>query len=134
MENCVFCKIIIGEIPSCKVYEDEYTYAFFDFNPINEYHTLVIPKKHYVNMFDIPENEVVSIMKTIKLIVNLYNQNLGLDNLQIVNNSGEHAQQDVFHLHFHIVPRYPGDGQNCKWPSPLMELRDKFDDLLLKLQ
>ena len=133
MENCIFCRIIRGEIPSWKVYEDECTYAFFDINPMNEYHTLVIPKKHCVNMFDISENEAVSVMKTIKKIVGLYNEKLGLENLQIVSNSGEHAQQDVFHLHFHIVPRFENDGQNSKWPQSFTELRDKFDDLLLKL-
>jgi len=132
MENCIFCKIVRGELNSWKVYEDESTYAFFDINPKNEYHTLVIPKKHYENMFDIPEAEAVNIMKTIKKIVDLYSVKLGMQNLQVINSSGAQAQQDVFHIHFHIVPRFSGDGQNIKW-NPRTELRDRFDDLLAKL-
>ena len=133
MENCIFCQIACGKINSWKVYEDEYTYAFFDINPINEYHTLVIPKKHYADMFDIPENEALHIIKTVKKIVDLYNKKLGLKNVQIINNSGAEAQQDVFHIHFHIIPRFSGDGQNIKWISH-SEWRDRFDDLLLKLK
>ena len=132
MENCIFCKIVRGELSSWKVYEDESTYAFFDINPKNEYHTLVIPKKHYENMFDIPEAEAVNIMKTVKKIVDLYGVKLGMQNLQVINSSGAQAQQDVFHIHFHIVPRFSGDGQNIKW-NPRTELRDRFDDLLAKL-
>ena len=132
MEDCIFCKVSRSEAPSWKVYEDEHTYAFLDIHPVNEYHTLVIPKKHYVNIFDIPENEVVFIVKTIKRIVNLYEEKLGLKNVQIVNSSGTEAQQDVFHIHFHIVPRFSGDGQDVVWKTH-KEWRDRFDDLLLKL-
>ena len=133
MENCIFCKIVHGEAHSWKVYEDENTYAFLDINPVNEYHTLVIPKKHYIDIFDIPENVAVSIMKSIKKIVNLFNEKLGIKNIQIVNSSGKEAQQDVFHIHFHIVPRFSGDGQNIVW-KPHPELRERFDDLLQKLK
>ena len=130
MENCIFCKIIKGEIPSWKVYEDENTYAFFDINPMSEYHTLVIPKKHYVNMFDIPEHEAVNIMRTIKKVITIYKEAIGLENVQVVNNNGEHAQQDVFHLHYHIVPRLKSDGQNIIWPKPKESVKEKFDELL----
>ena len=133
MENCIFCKISRGEAHSWKVYEDEHTYAFLDINPVNEYHTLVIPKKHYVNIFDVPEDEAVSIMKTIKKVVNLYSEKLGLKNAQIFNSNGAEAQQDVFHIHFHIIPRFSGDGQNIKWIIH-KEWRERFDDLLLNLK
>jgi len=132
MDNCIFCKIVAGEIPSWKVYEDEHTFAFFDITPITEYHTLVIPKKHYVNMFDIPADEAAAMIKATKKIVALYEEKLGLENVQIVNNSGEHAQQDVFHIHFHIIPRFPGDGKDKKYVrNP--ELREKFDNFLAQL-
>lgn len=134
MESCIFCKIVSGEIPSFKVYEDEHTYAFFDINPKNEYHTLVIPKKHYVNIFDIPESEAVFIMKTIKKIADLYKEKLGIENVQVINNSGAEAQQDVFHIHFHIVPRFSSDGQNIKWPPTKKELYERFDEFLSKLK
>jgi histidine triad (HIT) family protein len=133
MENCIFCKIVRGETHSWKVYEDEYTYAFFDINPVNEYHTLVIPKKHYENIFDIPEDEAVHVMKTIKKVADLYNERLGMNNVQIINNNGAEAQQDVFHIHFHIMPRFKGDSQNIKWIIHT-ELRERFDDMLLKLK
>ena len=133
MDDCIFCKIVKGEAPSYKVYEDEFTYVLLDIYPVNEYHTLVIPKKHYVDMFDIPENELVSIMKTVKRIADLYKTKLGIDNIQIINNSGADAQQIVFHIHFHIIPRYPGDGQNIiltKNPK----LHENANELLKKLK
>ena len=133
MENCIFCKVTCGEVHSCKVYEDEHTYAFLDINPINEYHTLVIPKKHYENIFDIPEDEAVHIMRAIKKVVNLYNEKLQLKNVQVINNSGKEAQQDVFHIHFHIMPRFSGDQQNIKWKTR-KDLRERFDDMLKRLK
>ena len=120
------------EAHSWKVYEDEHTYAFLDINPVNEYHTLVIPKNHYENIFDIPEDEALFIMRTIKKVINLYSEKLGLKNVQIINSSGAEAQQDVFHIHFHIVPRFSGDGQDVKWKTH-KEWRERFDNLLLKL-
>jgi len=124
--------IASGKVNSWKVYEDEYTYSFFDINPMNEYHTLVIPKKHYENMFDIPESEALHIMKTVKKVVDLYNEKLGLKNVQVINNSGAEAQQDIFHIHFHIVPRFSGDNQNIKFPDSI-ELCERFDDMLSAL-
>ena len=114
MQDCIFCKIIRGEAKSWKIYEDDFTYVFLDINPVNEYHTLVIPKKHFENIFDITEDEFQHLSKTIKRIVNLYNVKLGMKNVQIINSSGAEAQQDVFHIHFHIVPRYKGDNQDVK--------------------
>lgn len=133
MNDCIFCKVAGSKAHSWKVCEDEYTYAFLDINPVNEYHTLVIPKKHYENMFDIPEDEALHIMKTIKKVVNLYSEKLGLKNVQVINSSGAEAQQDVFHIHFHIVPRFSGDGQDVKWMTH-KEWRSKFDNLLQKLK
>lgn len=133
MDNCIFCKVIQGEAKSWKVYEDEHTYAFLDINPVNEYHTLVIPKKHYENIFDVPESDLLNVMKTIKKIVNLYEKKLGIKNIQIINSSGVEAQQDVFHLHFHIVPRSLGDNQNINWITH-KEWRKNFNDLLNTLK
>ncbi|MDR2569041.1 MAG: HIT family protein [Oscillospiraceae bacterium] len=133
MNNCIFCEIVKGNVPSSKIYEDDFTFAFFDINPVNEYHTLVIPKKHYENIFDIPENEALNLMKAIKKIVDLYNCKLNLKNVQIINNNGTEAQQDVFHIHFHIIPRYCGDNQNIK-QTRHSRLRERFDELLEKLQ
>ena len=106
MENCLFCKIAKGELPSTKVYEDEHTLAFLDINPKSARHALVIPKKHYVNMFDIPQEELAHVMHTVKKIVDFYKKNYGINNVNIINNSGKLARQVVFHLHFHIIPSY----------------------------
>lgn len=132
MENCIFCQIARGEAPAWKVYENAHVVAFFDANPINEYHTLVIPKQHYENIFDTPVEVLQQVMAAVKKIVSQYQENLGIENLQIVNSSGREAQQDVFHLHFHIVPRHAGDGQNVRWKSH-PEYRERFDDLLGKI-
>ena len=133
MADCIFCKIIWGEAKSWKVYEDEYTYAFLDINPTNEYHTLVIPKKHVENIFDVSEDDFIHIMKTVKKIADFYHEKLGIKNVQIINSSGAEAQQDVFHLHFHIVPRHAGDGQDIHWTTH-KEWREKFDLMLDELK
>jgi histidine triad (HIT) family protein len=133
MENCIFCKIVRGEVSSKKVYENSRVYAFLDISPVNEYHTLVIPKKHYSNIFDIPEEELKEVIFAVKKICNLYNEKLGIENVQIINNSGSEAQQDVFHIHFHIIPRKKGDGQDISWKTH-PDLRVKFEEMLEKLK
>lgn len=129
MSPCIFCRIAKGEAKSWKVYEDESVYAFLDVNPVNEYHTLVIPKAHYENIFDIPEGELLKVMAVVRTLARLYRERLGIHNVQIINSSGREAQQDVFHLHFHIVPRKAGDGQNVVWRTH-PEWRARFDAML----
>ncbi|MEM6738107.1 MAG: HIT family protein [Bacteroidota bacterium] len=131
--HCIFCKIVKGEAPSWKVYENDSVYAFLDINPVTKYHTLVIPKNHYRNIFDTPAEELREIVSTIKRVATLYQDKLGIHNLQLVNSNGTEAQQDVFHIHFHIVPRRIGDGQNIRW-TPHPEWRNHFDDWLIKLK
>lgn len=132
MNNCIFCKIVKGEAKSWTVYEDENTYAFFDIHPVSKYHTLVIPKKHYTNIFDIPEKEISAIISTVRKIAKLYEEKLGIRNIQIISNSGAEAQQEVFHLHFHIIPRKKGDGQNIRW-NTYPQWTQGFDAMLRKL-
>jgi histidine triad (HIT) family protein len=133
MPPCIFCQIIRGEEPSWKVYEDEFTYAFLDIHPVNPYHTLVIPKTHSENIFDTPPEVLAQVMHTIKHITALYQDKLGIHNVQIINSSGAQAQQDVFHLHFHIVPRHTGDGQNVRWQTHSASA-DELDQMLATLQ
>lgn len=133
MSDCIFCKIVEGKVKSWKVYENENTYAFLDINPVNEYHTLVIPKNHSDNIFDIPEHELKEVMAVIKKLVTLFNSKLGISNVQIINSSGSEAQQDVFHMHFHIVPRKKGDNQDVNWTTH-PEWVEKYDQLLEKLK
>ena len=133
MSNCIFCKIVEGKAKSWKVYENESVYAFLDIHPVNEYHTLVIHKNHYESIFDIPENELKEVMAVVKKLVTLFNSKLGIRNVQIINCSGPEAQQDVFHVHFHIVPRKKGDNQDVKWITH-PEWVEKYDQLLESLK
>lgn len=132
MENCIFCRIANGDAHSWKIMESRYAFAFLDINPVSRYHTLIIPKKHYKNIFDIPENQLTEIVSLLKNVVDLYHRKLGIKHLQIVNSNGEEAQQDVFHLHFHIVPRKSGDGQNIRWKT-FPEWRSDFEDMIERL-
>lgn len=121
-----------GEAASWKVYETDSAYAFLDINPVTEYHTLVIPKQHAADLFDVSEADLLGVMSALKQVIDLYRERLGLQNLQVVCSSGAEAQQDVFHLHFHIVPRRRGDGQDVKWTtSPA--LRERFDAMIARL-
>jgi histidine triad (HIT) family protein len=115
VDGCVFCEIVRGESPSWRVYEDESAYAFLNIFPASEWHTLVIPKAHYVDVFDAPVAELVAVIRAVKSVVDLYRRVIGISDVQIINSSGAQAQQDVFHVHFHIVPRRRGDGQDVTW-------------------
>ncbi len=133
VNDCIFCQIVQGQAKSWKVYEDENVYAFLDIHPVNEYHTLVIPKKHYENIFDTPEHELKAVIAVVKKLVMQYESKLGIHNVQIINSSGRDAQQDVLHLHFHIVPRWQGDNQNVRWRTH-PEWVAEFDQLLERLE
>lgn len=114
--DCLFCKIIAGEIPSYKVYEDEFTLAFLDINPINPGHTLVVPKKHYANIEETDEQILCQVISTVKKIGLSLKKNLGTAGYNLQENNDPAAGQIVPHLHFHIVPRLPGDGLEL-WPQ-----------------
>ena len=133
MSDCIFCKIVAGEAQSWKVYENDSVYAFLDIHPVSEYHTLIIPKKHYENIFDIPEKELTEVILVVKKLAGLYHRQLGINHLQIINSSGAEAQQHVFHIHFHIVPRQRGDGQDVKWTTH-PEWTTKYDQLLARIK
>ena len=111
---CIFCKIVNKEIPAKIVYEDEDTMAFLDINPRNKGHTLVIPKKHYETLDEMPDEEMAKLMKTIKKVVEILKP-LNFDGYNIVNNNKPAAGQEVPHVHFHIIPRYQNDGDVVKF-------------------
>ena len=106
---CIFCQIVQGELPSYKIYEDDYVYAFLDISQDAVGHTLVIPKEHYENILDINQESLSKVMMAVKKISNHYVDNCGYTGVNIMNASGKDAQQSVFHLHFHIIPRKDGD-------------------------
>lgn len=107
--DCVFCKIISGEIPCHKIFEDEHTLAFLDISKDVDGHTLVIPKKHCVNVLDADQESLVCTINSVQKVANHYTQNCGYAGINILNANHKTAGQSVFHLHFHIFPRNEGD-------------------------
>ena len=132
MQDCIFCQVARGDSPSWKVYENESVYAFLDINPATRYHTLIIPKNHYQDIFDIPEDELKEVIAVVRKLARWYKEKLGFEHIQIISNTGAEAQQTVFHIHFHIVPRSKGDGQDIYWKTH-REWRKDFDGMLEKI-
>ena len=107
--DCIFCAIAAGEIPSFKVYEDETVLAYLDINPFAKGHTLVIPKAHSKGLLDTDEATLAAVIARVKKVAAQVKEKLGCDGFNIVQNNGEAAGQTVRHVHFHIVPRWTGD-------------------------
>lgn len=116
MKDCIFCKIVAGEIPCYKIYEDDYTLAFLDIANDIYGHTLVIPKKHYENVLTADSATLGRVMNTIKIVSKHYVDDCGFEGVNVINASGKAAEQTVFHLHFHILPRKADDGRHV-WPE-----------------
>lgn len=134
MSSCVFCRIISGEIPAQKVFENEWTLAFLDINPASKGHTLVVPKNHYEFLSQIPEVEYVSFMKDVQKILKAFTKYT--DAVNVLQNNGKDAGQLVPHVHIHIIPRRPGDGIKIEtWRAhhdPDLEKVQKVIQSLLK--
>lgn len=132
-ENCIFCSIAAGQTHAWKVLETETTLAFLDAHPVGLYHTLIIPKTHYRDIFSVPPEVLSETMECLRKVSLLYQEKLGLQNLHIFNNSGQLASQSVFHLHFHILPRYENDGNGFpRLAHP--DLSDRFEEMIKALQ
>ncbi len=116
MSDCIFCKIINKEIPSYKVYEDDNVLAFLDIAPVNPGHTLVIPKKHYVNLEEISNEELAELMKVVKKIGKALKKGLGVSGYNVMENNDPVAGQIIPHIHFHVIPRQKDDGLKL-WPQ-----------------
>lgn len=110
MSDCIFCKIVRGELPSFKVYEDNAVLAFLDIHPVNAGHTLVVPKNHSHNIFDITEKDWVAVSKVVRELAIAIEKGVGADGVNIAMNNREHAGQVVYHPHVHIIPRFKDDG------------------------
>ncbi|WP_312504331.1 HIT family protein [Lacrimispora sp.] len=134
MKECIFCKIINGELPSYKIFEDEHTLAFLDIGNEADGHTIVIPKTHLTNILDCDEEMVGHVMNAVKSISNHYADHCGYSGVNLLNASGTSAQQSVPHFHFHIIPRKDDDGIHA-WPD-LKEREKSLEDMysLLKIQ
>ncbi|MBR2966377.1 MAG: HIT family protein [Clostridia bacterium] len=115
MNDCIFCKIIKGEIPCYKIYEDQHALAFLDIACDCYGHTLVIPKQHCTNVLDCNEQSLQGVISAVQKVANHFVNNCGFSGVNILNASGQSAQQSVFHLHFHVIPRKEGDNLDL-WP------------------
>jgi histidine triad (HIT) family protein len=109
VEDCIFCKIVRGELPSTSVYEDEACMAFMDINPASTGHTLIIPKDHAENLLDIPTSNLIATMATTQKIAQAIQQALQPEGMRISQLNGAAAGQMVFHYHVHIIPVYAGE-------------------------
>jgi histidine triad (HIT) family protein len=108
--DCIFCKIVSGEIPSERVYEDDKVLAFMDINPLNDGHLLVVPKAHAATIFEITEADLLALMSATHKLAAAVQKALSPDGLNLLQLNGKAANQMVPHLHVHIVPRWSGDG------------------------
>ena len=114
-DNCIFCKIIAGEIPSHTLYEDEMFKVILDVGPATKGHALILPKNHYANLYELPEEDAAQAIKLAKKMMIKMTNKLNCDGFNIVQNNGELAGQTVFHFHMHLIPRYKNDGEILKY-------------------
>ena len=108
MQRCVFCRIAKGEAPAYVVYRSETTIAFLDILPLTRGHTLVIPKNHYRDLFEAPDEVLYELIRSVKVVAKALLKALEADGVRIVQNNGSAAGQEIFHLHFHVIPFYWG--------------------------
>jgi histidine triad (HIT) family protein len=107
-ESCIFCQIARKEAPASVVYEDDQVIAFMSIHPVSGGHTLVVPKKHYENIYEIPEEKMAYLYKIVKKITHAVNKAVDAEGTRIVQNNGEAAGQVIFHMHVHIIPMSKG--------------------------
>jgi histidine triad (HIT) family protein len=131
-KECLFCRIVRGEIPAKKVYEDGVSFAFLDINPRNPGHTLVIPKEHYETVLDMPDDEAGQYFKSVKKVAALVKNGVNAQGLSISSSNGAVAGQVVAHQHFHVIPRFATEGpMGLEAILPSKRLDDKTMDQLV---
>ena len=126
--NCIFCKIANGEVPSKTLYEDDSFRVILDLGPATKGHALIIPKEHYANLYELPEETAGETMKLAKRMVIKMTERLGCEGFNLVQNNGDLAGQTVFHFHMHMIPRYQADGQKIGW-KPQDATQEELEDI-----
>ncbi len=132
-ETCIFCKIANGEIPSKSIYEDEEFRVILDLGPATKGHALILPKNHYADLFELPEEIAEKVMVLAKKLGSRMVDKLHADGLNLVQNNGETAGQTVFHFHMHLIPRYQDDHAGILWepgsttPEDMAEVKRLVD-------
>lgn len=124
--NCIFCKIANGEIPSKTLYEDEEFRVILDLAPATRGHALILPKSHFKNLYELPEETAGKAMKLAKKMAATMTEKLDCDGFNVVQNNNEVAGQTVFHFHMHLIPRYENDNQKIAW-NPTEMTQDELE-------
>jgi histidine triad (HIT) family protein len=117
MADCIFCRIVRGEIPSAKIYEDDHVLSFLDINPINPGHTLVLPKEHYATLVELPAEALQACIMASQKVARALYRAIGAEGLNFLQNNHRAAGQLIDHVHFHLIPRYENDGFMTSWPG-----------------
>ena len=133
MDNCIFCKLANGEIPTRTVYEDDSFRVILDLGPATKGHALILPKSHAANLYELPDDVAAKVLPLAKKIATQMKEKLGCDGLNLVQNNGEIAGQTVMHFHLHLIPRYVGDGQSILW-KPTEPSGQELDEILETLK
>lgn len=133
-EKCIFCKIANGEIPSKTLYEDEAFRVILDLGPAAAGHALILPKDHYADLYEIPEDTASHAMLLARKMAVQITERMNCDGFNLVQNNGEAAGQTVFHFHMHLIPRYKDDGQKIGWKpgEPSQEELEEIKNRILK--
>ena len=114
-DDCIFCKIANGEIPSSTLYEDDDFRVFLDLSPASKGHALVVPKEHFDNLYEMPDETASKVLVLAKKMITKMTKALGCDGFNVLQNNNECAGQTVFHFHMHLIPRYNGDNVGITW-------------------
>ncbi|MBO4749419.1 MAG: HIT family protein [Lachnospiraceae bacterium] len=133
MDNCIFCKLANGEIPTRTVYEDDMFRVILDLGPATKGHALILPKSHAANLYELPDDVAAKVLPLAKKIAAQMKEKLGCDGLNLVQNNGEVAGQTIMHFHLHLIPRYVDDGQNLLW-KPTEPSAEELDAILETLK
>ena len=127
-KDCIFCRIANGEIPSKTLYEDEEFKVILDAGPATRGHALILPKSHYANLYELPDEAAVKVMLLAKKMAVFMTEKLGCDGFNLVQNNGKAAGQTVFHFHLHLIPRYKDGGQTLGW-KPLELKQEELEEI-----
>lgn len=132
-ESCEFCRLARKEDDASIIFEDENAMAFLDIRPVNDGHSLVIPKAHYENIYEIPEDEIAHVYKIVKRIASAVQKSVDAEGISITQHNGRAALQRIFHLHVHVIPRY--EEQTFPRPDELSEAkREKLEEVARKIR
>ena len=128
-DNCIFCKLANGEIPTATLYEDDDFRVILDAGPAAKGHALILPKEHYANLYELDNEVAAKVLPLAKKMITKLTDILGCDGYNLVQNNGEAAGQTVFHFHLHMIPRYKDDGVGLTWKMGELTEEDKNDIL-----